>query len=624
MFRFFFALMVIFYCTPSSAQIAECPQNQNEIFDRCLGKKIYSNGVSYLGYWADNKPNGTGLLKGNDWEYYGSFLNGERHGYGVNIINGKEKFYGQWDKNIRNGAGVLLSFDDKFVNSGTWEKDIFTKEHKVDITLYIQIFKCEDFTNSLLKRIEECSSALNKLYPYINTSGYLKLKGRELLYKDIYYNILSNRIYLYRQSGSNDLEIADIKTRLNMKLTEENFINLGVAYLKNGNCSDALANIKIGINSNPKDAYVMKYGFFHSAITKILCKEKDSAYIDFLRSYNDNKTMLYPLMWLLISYNDETNIRDIQINSNTNMWQYDLLMFLQKLNSTGKISDSSFTKKYYSGISEQQKNCEYNFYTGYMYFVKGDISEASTYINFADSFCPLTYFETNPLKFLKYVIDNYKKNPPAQSEPKATSKASSSSGSGFRVSKGYFVTNNHVVDGCSKITLMDDQNLTLITKDSVSDIAILYLPNDSGQSAKIRTSSIKLNESIIAVGYPLSSLFKGVSVTSGSISRLSGLGGNDINFQISAPIQPGNSGGPVIDLNGNIVGIVVATLDALKVSKAIEAIPQNVNFAIKTNVLTDMLNRNKINYDTNNSTYNLSQTDLAEKATQYTVQIKCN
>jgi S1-C subfamily serine protease len=98
-------------------------------------------------------------------------------------------------------------------------------------------------------------------------------------------------------------------------------------------------------------------------------------------------------------------------------------------------------------------------------------------------------------------------------------------------------------------------------------------------------ASARLGEEIVVYGFPLAGLLASSgNVTTGNITALAGLG-DDIRFlQISAPVQPGNSGGPVLDRNGNIVGIVVSKLDAIKTAIATQDIPQNVNFAIKLRV----------------------------------------
>lgn len=172
-----------------------------------------------------------------------------------------------------------------------------------------------------------------------------------------------------------------------------------------------------------------------------------------------------------------------------------------------------------------------------------------------------------------------------------------SSGSAFLISsEGYVATNFHVVDGCSSFRLLNEKNpegfnAEVVKNDAVNDLAILKI-NDSKfkklpVSYGIRSSAnVKLGENIFVMGYPLGAILGGdVKVTSGIVNSTSGIQGDSRIFQISAGVQPGNSGGPLFDMRGNVVGIVVATLSPSFVIKHTGSIPQNINFAIKVDYL---------------------------------------
>ena len=94
-------------------------------------------------------------------------------------------------------------------------------------------------------------------------------------------------------------------------------------------------------------------------------------------------------------------------------------------------------------------------------------------------------------------------------------------------------------------------------------------------------------------------------------------------MQISAPVQPGNSGGPLLDQAGNVVGVVTAKMDAVKMAKYTGDIPQNVNFALKASLVRDMLEVKDIDYDTASSKEELRTVDIFEKAKKFTVLIEC-
>ena len=94
-------------------------------------------------------------------------------------------------------------------------------------------------------------------------------------------------------------------------------------------------------------------------------------------------------------------------------------------------------------------------------------------------------------------------------------------------------------------------------------------------------------EQIVIYGFPLAGALASTgNLATGIVSALAGLGDDTSKLQISAPIQPGNSGGPVLDQSGHVIGVVVSKLNAIKAASITGDIPQNVNFAIKTGVVT--------------------------------------
>lgn len=120
---------------------------------------------------------------------------------------------------------------------------------------------------------------------------------------------------------------------------------------------------------------------------------------------------------------------------------------------------------------------------------------------------------------------------------------------------------------------------------------------------------------MIVVGFPLRGLLASeANITTGTVSALAGIG-NDTRFlQITAPVQPGNSGGPVLDHAGQIVGVVVGKLDALRLAKATGDIPQNINFAINGTVAKAFLDANGVEYETEVSTRKMEPADIGAVA----------
>jgi S1-C subfamily serine protease len=161
-------------------------------------------------------------------------------------------------------------------------------------------------------------------------------------------------------------------------------------------------------------------------------------------------------------------------------------------------------------------------------------------------------------------------------------------GTGFVVStNGNIISNFHVIDGCvgdihGNLTGQSMSPLRIVSKDETNDLALLQASNTFNDVATIRATAIRPGDSIIAIGYPLHGfLTSDFTVTSGIVSSLSGLLNDTRYLQISAGVQSGNSGGPLLDTSGNVVGVVAAKLNAIKFAKATGDLPQNINFAIK-------------------------------------------
>jgi S1-C subfamily serine protease len=206
------------------------------------------------------------------------------------------------------------------------------------------------------------------------------------------------------------------------------------------------------------------------------------------------------------------------------------------------------------------------------------------------------------------------------------------SGSGFVVSKNaHIVTNNHVVADCvgdihGNLVGQAPVKLRVVSADETNDLALLQGSKKFKEKdvATIRASTVNSGDQVVAIGYPLHGLLTSdLTVTTGIISSLAGLY-NDTRFlQISAPVQPGNSGGPLHDTSGNVVGVVTAKLNALRIAKATGDIPENINFAIKTGALRDFLDNSAVPYQTAEPASETKTADIASSARTYTMLISC-
>jgi len=217
----------------------------------------------------------------------------------------------------------------------------------------------------------------------------------------------------------------------------------------------------------------------------------------------------------------------------------------------------------------------------------------------------------------------------ARREPPLRPDRHGSSGTGFFVNaSGYVVTNAHVVDECGSIAVLSNKQetdeATLVANDTTNDLAILKTRLKPETTATIR-SGVRLGENVAAFGFPLAgTLASSGNFTWGNVTALSGLGDDSRYLQISVPVQPGNSGDPLLDQSGAVVGVVSAKLNALKFMLANNGdIPQNVNFAIKGRVLASFLESNRIAFTEGGLSQPITSPELADRATAMSIFILC-
>lgn len=223
----------------------------------------------------------------------------------------------------------------------------------------------------------------------------------------------------------------------------------------------------------------------------------------------------------------------------------------------------------------------------------------------------------------------------AKAKPKAPRRATSnteyyqvSSGTGFVIShQGHVVTNNHVIDGCEYIVLKTPENeivqLKTIANDPSNDLAILkgnFVPNDI---LPVSRSTPELMQDVYVAGYPYgSNLSTAVKVTKGIVSSVTGINDNYSNMQIDAALQPGNSGGPIIDEYGNVIGVAVAKLDYVNAVEKFGAIPENNNFGVKSSTLMNLLNSKNLSL-ANPKYSEITRRDLGRAITSSTHMLSC-
>lgn len=197
-------------------------------------------------------------------------------------------------------------------------------------------------------------------------------------------------------------------------------------------------------------------------------------------------------------------------------------------------------------------------------------------------------------------------------------------GSAFVVSgEGHLLTNAHVVEGCRLIRVAG-QDATVLATSTRFDLALIRSVRLSGNRiAAFAQQPAPLNLDVVVVGYPLGELLGGINITRGTVSGLRGFRGSEDTMQISAPVQPGNSGGPVLAADGSVVGVVVGKLDALAVSEAMGDIPQNVNFAVRGEMAKTFLVQNGVRPKIVGNGNDLDPVELGARGQSFTHLVEC-
>jgi S1-C subfamily serine protease len=161
------------------------------------------------------------------------------------------------------------------------------------------------------------------------------------------------------------------------------------------------------------------------------------------------------------------------------------------------------------------------------------------------------------------------------------------------------------------------------TKSLIRKLGIKVVPLAS--DGLMRSEDVELGEDVLVAGYPYGEIFSNsIKVTKGIVSANRGLGDDTGQFQIDAAVQPGNSGGPIYDENGNIVGVVVSQLNKMKFAKRTGSIPENVNFGIKASTVRQFLNASGLTTKWSKRSKSMSTRELARIAKSQTVMVICH
>jgi len=446
-------------------------------------------------------------------------------------------------------------------------------------------------------------------------------------------------------------------------LTPRQKFNLALNYNKQGQHEKAIPLYKEIIQINPQN--------IDESITGDLFPIKIDAYNNLGSSYNElnrpQEAILYSkeairlnpnnfmssynlgLSYHLLSRFQEAITsykKSIQINPEDGSVHNRLGMSYSKV---GQYQEAIASHKEAIRLNPNDSMAHHNL--GNMYFETGRTQKAISKWKEALRINPnLTVSRLN-LNQIEGKISKPRTQPPVAKAPPQSpkQKPQSGTGSGFFVSKmGHVITNAHVVKNCNKVTIGDNANkqvpAEVVNTDRSNDLALLKLSTLEMASAEsksliqklgivvvplaskglLRSEDVRLGEKVLVAGYPFGEFFSNtIKVTTGVVSATRGAGDDSGQFQLDAAVQPGNSGGPIYDSGGNIVGVVISQLDKLKMAKAIGSMPENVNFGIKASTVRQFLISSGLPSKKSERTEEKSTEQLAEIAKNQALMVMC-
>jgi serine protease Do len=263
------------------------------------------------------------------------------------------------------------------------------------------------------------------------------------------------------------------------------------------------------------------------------------------------------------------------------------------------------------------------------------IADSSALTILSENRTPLTTLDMkDSAAAIKAVVNCLREHPP-QGKPGPQAKNSTQtetelSGTGFFVAPNLLVTNNHVVRECKtpiqvRYPERSSYKASISGQDNTNDLALLNTDMPSTAVAAFRFAP-RLGEGVASYGFPYAGVLSSSgNFTLGNVTSLSGMKDDTRFLQISTPIQPGNSGGPLLDMSGAVIGVVVAQLNAITMMQA-GSVPQNVNFAIQAPIVMNFLSVKGVTPKlaaSNSGAKTLSTSDTADIAKGFTVQVYC-
>ena len=541
-------------------------------------------GHKYIGDHKNNNRNGQGIyFYANGDKFIGEFKNNSFNGkgtfiYGLNTKNAGYKYIGEFKNGKRNGQGIM-TYPDGQIYQGSWSND---EREGQGILTFLSGSKWEGQWDD------------NKLNGYAIkyfANGTINQEG-----------IFNNDEFLYAQSLPNCIGPWSITNWKNC---------IGTYIWENG------------------DKYVggHKNGMFHGYGTYTFGSESEWAGDKYVGEYKNNKKHGQGMYFYADGDKYEGNFENDLYNGYGAYTWKDGTTYVGDYKNHKRDGQGTYTytsgAKYIGGYKNNQRSGQGT------YIYADGAKEVGTWENGKLNGFAITYFADGTIN-QEGIFKNNKFQLSEKSAPNKLDNQkiiNASSGSGFAVSSdGYVITNNHVIEGCQEVivhTKEKDIKTKIISFDPQNDLALLKGDFQPETVFALSDKRPELLQDIYVAGYPFgNAISSSIKVTKGIISSLTGIGNNFSNIQIDAALQSGNSGGPIIDDNGNVIAVAVSKLDAKYMLENFGSIPENTNFGIKSNVVKSILDSNDVTRPNANQN-EISKTSLGKMISTGTFYISC-
>lgn len=576
-------LLLLPMLASAQSQLPPCPSNPSLNWHNCFGSYSYPDGNRYVGEWGNNNRNGQGTLTfSSGHRYVGEFRNGNYNGQGAFFWADGNRYVGEYRDHKRAGQGIYYGADGSIKQSGEWADGNLTRSFAIDRSR----FPFDGLSPAAATQMSPSAIAESTSLPACPPTGYKHNCFGSANFGDQKY------VGEFRDDKPNGRGIRTFADGAIYAGEEKDGLKHG-----QGTYTSPSGNKYIGQWRDDRYNGQGTYTWTDGAI-----------YVGEWRDHKRNGQGTYT--WS----NGEKYVgewRDDKRSGQGIQYRPD-----GTINRSGIWTDGNLTQslalersRFPFGVPSQSAG------------PPADPGRAER-----DRLAAEAEAARSRQRELEAQLEAERKRR-VESESRGRGQPSST-GTGFAVAPGLLVTNQHVVAGCRSLEVVSTDGrraARVVDSDELVDLALLRVTGLAGGVAPVRRlGSVRLGEQAYSFGFPLTGLLSDSgNFTAGTVSSLRGMRDTANQIQISVPVQPGNSGGALADASGSVIGVVVGKLNASAVARATGDIPQNVNFAVSLQALSDFLGKNNVPFRTVERGAALDTAQLADVMRGFTHRIEC-